>query len=232
MTKIFLTAAAILVGAIVPILMSKSKVLIGRWITWAVITGAFAVANVYGKTGFAVLFLAIGFLTWLEAGILQEEASALGRRKVFVVLAYRCLAAGLSALLAMQSLVTSPEFIASLVFIVALFDIGGWIGGKLLTRFNPLDKKLFAKVSPNKTWGGLVGSLVLGFAANLWVGGFSVGAYLFIVAGAVAGDWLESWVKRVIGVKDAGDWVPGFGGLLDRVDSLLPMGLVLLLIGF
>jgi phosphatidate cytidylyltransferase len=74
--------------------------------------------------------------------------------------------------------------------------------------------------------------VLLGFAANLWFGTFSDGAYILVAAGAVAGDWLESWIKRLVGVKDASNWLPGFGGLLDRVDSLLPMGLVLLVIGF
>jgi CDP-diglyceride synthetase len=183
------------------------------------------------------LFLAIGFVVGLEGGVLQEEAREIKSQKEFVVFAYRGLAAGMSVLLALESSVAGPEFMASLVFVIALFDIGGWVGGQVLTRYAPLERKLFPTVSPNKTLGGLVGSIVLGFAANFWVaslgvGGFGIGAYLVIALGAVAGDWLESWVKRTVGVKDASDWLPGFGGLMDRVDSLLPMGLVLLLIGF
>jgi CDP-diglyceride synthetase len=230
--KQLLTAAALLAATAWPVLASKSTVLRGRWITWAGLTAAFAIASIWGNVGVGILFGLIGFVCWIEGQELQELAKPNLSPKSIAVFAYRGLMAGSAALLLMQTLVTSVEFMLSLVVIVALFDIGGWVGGKLLTRFKPLDNRLFPTISPNKTWGGLVGSVLLGFAANLWFGTFSDGSYLLIAAGAVAGDWLESWIKRIVGVKDASDWLPGFGGLLDRVDSLLPMGLVLLLIGF
>jgi hypothetical protein len=230
--KLIVTVALLLGLSLWPVLASKSKVLLGRWITWLGMAVAFGLANLAGNTGFAILFLAIAFVVWLEGGVLQEDAQELGRQKVVVVFAYRGLAAGMAVLLALESWVAGPELMAPLVFVIALFDIGGWVGGQWLTRFGSLDRKLFPTVSPNKTLAGLVGSIVLGFAANLWVGGFGLGAYILMALGAVFGDWLESWVKRAIGVKDASDWLPGFGGLMDRVDSLLPMGLVLLLIGF
>jgi len=230
--KPLLTATALLAATAWPVLASKSTVLRGRWITWAGLTAAFAIASIWGDVGVSLLFGVIGFVCWIEGEELQDLANWLGVRTRVAVFAYRGLMAGASALLLMQTLVTSVDFMLSLVVIVALFDIGGWVGGKLLTRFKPLDNKLFPTISPNKTWGGLVGSVLLGYAANLWFGTFSDEAYLLIAAGAVAGDWLESWIKRTVGVKDASDWLPGFGGLLDRVDSLLPMGLVLLVIGF
>ena len=230
--KLIVTVAALLGLTLWPVLASKSKVLLGRWVTWLAIAVVFGVASLFGKTGFSILFLAIGFVVGLEGGVLQEVAREIKRQKEFAVFAYRGLAAGMAVLLALESSVAGPELIAPLVFVVALFDIGGWVGGKWLTRFAPLDRRLFPTVSPNKTLGGLVGSILLGLAADIWIGGFGLGAYLVIALFAAAGDWLESWVKRVVGVKDASDWLPGFGGLMDRVDSLLPMGLVLLIIGF
>jgi phosphatidate cytidylyltransferase len=89
--------------------------------------------------------------------------------------------------------------------------------------------KLAPKVSPNKTWAGLVGGMagagVLGWATALFFG--LDGAFLY--AGALmgllaqAGDLYESWVKRMAGVKDSGTLLPGHGGVLDRLDGLLPV---------
>ncbi|GGT49101.1 phosphatidate cytidylyltransferase [Streptomyces purpureus] len=104
---------------------------------------------------------------------------------------------------------------------VALGDVGAWCGGTLLGRRGPLARPL-SPHSPNKTWAGVAGASAATALALLAVGAFTPGLWAAVLTGGVLGDLLESMVKREAGVKDAGSWLPGFGGLLDRIDSLLP----------
>ncbi|WP_329570033.1 phosphatidate cytidylyltransferase [Streptomyces sp. NBC_01361] len=103
---------------------------------------------------------------------------------------------------------------------VAFGDVGAWCGGTALGRRGPLSRRL-SPLSPNKTWAGVVGAAAATAAALAAVGAFSPVLWAAVLAGCVLGDLVESMVKREAGVKDAGSWLPGFGGLLDRIDSLL-----------
>ncbi len=113
-------------------------------------------------------------------------------------------------------------------------DIGAYFVGK--TFGGP---KLIQKISPNKTWSGFGGALFFpALFAVIWVLFFGlhpdfdhnkfyitypVAAILGVVTGSVgqAGDLLVSFVKRQANVKDTGKLIPGHGGLLDRIDSML-----------
>ncbi|RFC72129.1 phosphatidate cytidylyltransferase [Streptomyces sp. AcE210] len=103
---------------------------------------------------------------------------------------------------------------------VAFGDVGAWCGGTALGRRGPLARRL-SPLSPNKTWAGVVGAAAATAAALAAVGAFTPVLWVAVLAGCVLGDLVESMVKREAGVKDAGSWLPGFGGLLDRIDSLL-----------
>ena len=125
--------------------------------------------------------------------------------------------------------------LVSLVAVVKLSDIGQYTAGRLLGRH-----KLAPVVSPGKTWegaaGGLVGAL-LGVAFTVWLARSLVGqdalswstgsivtlvVYAIVVAMAgVLGDLTASLLKRDAGVKDSSTWLPGFGGVVDLLDSLL-----------
>jgi phosphatidate cytidylyltransferase len=105
-------------------------------------------------------------------------------------------------------------------FAAAATDVAAWCGGKGLRRFGWARRPL-SPLSPNKTIGGLVGAIVGAFVILTLLGTISVGLLIAVAFGGVLGDLLESMVKRQAQVKDAGDWLPGFGGLLDRIDSLL-----------
>ncbi|MFE5048555.1 phosphatidate cytidylyltransferase [Streptomyces sp. NPDC056637] len=103
---------------------------------------------------------------------------------------------------------------------VAFGDVGAWCGGTALGRRGPLARRL-SPLSPYKTWAGVVGAAAATAAALAAVGAFTPVLWAAVLAGCVLGDLVESMVKREAGVKDAGSWLPGFGGLLDRIDSLL-----------
>ena len=100
--------------------------------------------------------------------------------------------------------------------------------------------KLAPAISPNKTWAGLIGGMA-GSALTIWlVYGLLDGRIdvppvpvLWLVAlapvlavVAQAGDFYESWLKRRVGVKDSGNLLPGHGGIMDRLDGLVPVAVV------
>ena len=110
-----------------------------------------------------------------------------------------------------------------LILITWLTDIGGYIFGKLLGG-----PKLI-KISPNKTWSGLVGSIILSQFAFLiffldpnYKFSFSIlfAQFILSIVGQV-GDIMMSYVKRINNKKDTSNLIPGHGGFLDRVDGLI-----------
>lgn len=108
-------------------------------------------------------------------------------------------------------------------------DIGGYAAGARLGRH-----PMAPSVSPQKTWEGFAGSMAMGIAAGAlsvtWLlGGAPWQGALFgaaIVVTATVGDLVESLIKRDLGIKDMGKLLPGHGGLMDRLDSLLPSAVV------
>ena len=118
--------------------------------------------------------------------------------------------------------------LASLI-IVVFTDVGAYASG---LRFGK--HKLAPVISPGKTWEGFAGSLLTAivFGAVLaplmlqqpwWVG--AIMGVLLALAGT-AGDLTESLIKRDLGIKDISTWLPGHGGFLDRLDSILPSSVV------
>lgn len=116
-------------------------------------------------------------------------------------------------------------WVFALVLIVVSVDVGAFVAGVTLGKH-----KMTPTISPNKTWEGFAGAAVLAVIAAIaisvtalqqpwWVGLILGVACLFT---ATIGDLAESLIKRNLGVKDMSSWIPGHGGFLDRLDSLLP----------
>jgi phosphatidate cytidylyltransferase len=106
-------------------------------------------------------------------------------------------------------------------------DIGAYFAGRRFGR-----RKLAPSISPGKTveglYGGIAAATLLGgawaYATHLGVALFALAPILAITA--QAGDLFESAIKRRAGVKDSGAWLPGHGGVLDRLDGLVPVAVL------
>jgi len=118
-------------------------------------------------------------------------------------------------------LVLQPDKTLALLLTVACFDVASFAGGTLFGKSGKLSLKLFPKTSPNKTLAGLLSGILAVALVLFLFNRFNPISLLLLITGAVLGDYLESKVKRFAEVKDAGNWLPGFGGLLDRFDSLI-----------
>ena len=158
----------------------------------------------------------------------------------FLWLAAGCLYIG--AALALMIFLYMPfnqaqPLVIALIGVVIATDIGAYFTGRAIGG-----PKIAPKISPSKTWSGLLGGMVAAAVllvllnrsllahgnATLGFGSAAPAALCGAVLAAVAqsGDFLESWMKRRAGVKDSGNFIPGHGGVIDRIDGMLPVIIV------
>ncbi len=182
-------------------------------------------------------------IAWVLAGgwLLRRGVAGWPRVPIGLRLVGGLMALWLAWLAVAQARVAGIGFLLSVLMLVWAADIGAYFAGRGLGgRFTK--NKLAPAISPGKTWegvwGGIAGVVLLALIW-LWVAapgdaslysrltgrhGWPVMllAVVFLVAMSVVGDLVESLIKRSAGAKDSSSLLPGHGGVLDRVDALLP----------
>lgn len=127
------------------------------------------------------------------------------------------------------ALFTSGYIVLAVFFLLWINDTGAFIVGSLFGKH-----RLFERISPKKSWEGFFGGLVFNIIAAilfaLYCPGFFgyingiwqwIGLAVIVTVFGTWGDLVESLIKRTAGVKDSGNIIPGHGGILDRIDSML-----------
>lgn len=160
-------------------------------------------------------------LLWIQG--YPSSAVLWGSGWARMVMGVLVLVPALLSLAHLRALPNGQWLIIAVVLLVAAADIGAYFVGRRFGRH-----KLAPRVSPGKSWEGVLGGLVsvtiLGISFAL-VQGVNIGVILALAVPAalvsVVGDLLESMLKRFRGVKDSGQILPGHGGVLDRIDGLV-----------
>ena len=226
----------IIVAAVVASIWEMRTTLAGArgitlaWIPLAVGSAAtIALAWPYGHTAqvLGVAFTALAVMAWRfrrgADGYLADVSAS-----VF-------LAVYLGVFASFATLMAAPHDgharVLAFLIMVVCSDTGGFAAGALLGRH-----PMAPTISPKKSWEGFGGSVVLAMVGGAlsvsllpalhhpWWQGLVIGGVLALVA--TIGDLAESLIKRDLGVKDMGTLLPGHGGVMDRMDSLLPSAVV------
>ncbi|GAA3174572.1 hypothetical protein GCM10010531_30190 [Blastococcus jejuensis] len=174
-------------------------------------------------TGFLATALAVVFWRLADgpAGYLRDASAGV------LVALYVPLLAGFAALLLAPDDGSARVF--AFIATVVCSDVGGYAAGVLFGKH-----PMAPSISPKKSWEGMAGSVAacMGMATliiTLWLDGPWWAGLIFgaaIAVSATLGDLAESLIKRDLGIKDMGHLLPGHGGLMDRLDSLLPSAAV------
>ena len=199
---------------VIPLLLGGQAMV---WLTWP-----FGTAGALGGFGATVVLCLIWRL--LSGGLKEAPVNYLRDVSVTIFLATWIPLFGAFGVL----LVYADDGgwrVLCLMLGVVFSDIGGYTAGVLFGKH-----PMAPAISPKKSWEGLAGSLVFGTTASVlavvflldkpaWVG---IPLGLMLVITGTLGDLVESQVKRDLGIKDMGALLPGHGGLMDRLDSVLP----------
>jgi phosphatidate cytidylyltransferase len=197
---------------------------------WPVLIGGQAMVWLswpFGRNGLLAAFVVtiLACLVWRFRGgaenYLRDVSSSI------LTAAYVPLFASFAAMLVVAE--DGVARVLCFMIVVVCNDIGGYTTGAKLGRH-----PMAPTISPKKSWEGFVGSMTFGVVAGTlavtfmldgqWWQGALFGAA--IVCTATIGDLVESLIKRDLGIKDMGTLLPGHGGLMDRLDSLLPSAVV------
>jgi phosphatidate cytidylyltransferase len=180
-------------------------------------------AFIAGEEGLLVAFALTSFGVLLWRLIDGMDGAARDVAAGVFVAAYVPFLAGFAMLLVSEP--DGPQRVVVFIAVTVANDIGGYAAGVLFGRH-----PMAPRISPKKSWEGFAGSLVLCVVVGIglvvvllggsWWAGAAVG--LASVVTATVGDLSESLIKRDLGVKDMGTLLPGHGGIMDRLDSLLP----------
>lgn len=202
----------------VPLLVGGQAMI---WLTWP-----FGAAGLLGAYGGTVVVCMVWRL--IGQGLDRQPVNYLRDMAVTVFLAtWVPLCAAFTALLVFAD--HGGVRVFTIIVTVVFADIGGYVAGVLFGKH-----LLVPAISPKKSWEGLGGALLFGITASVlavaflldrpaWVG---VPLGLLLVITGVLGDLVESQVKRDLGIKDMGTLLPGHGGIMDRIDAMLPAAVV------
>lgn len=199
----------------VPLLLGGQAML---WLSWP-----FGATGVLGAFGGTVVVCMIWRL--IGRGLTQAPVNYLRDMSATVLIAV-----WVPLFMSFGALLIYPEDGSGRVFCLLLTvvfsDIGGYTVGVLFGKH-----PMVPAISPNKSWEGFAGSMLFGITGGVvavnfllpgkeWWVGLPLG--LLLVLTGILGDLVESQVKRDLGIKDMGRMLPGHGGLMDRLDGLLP----------
>lgn len=186
--------------------------------------------------GLLLVPLAIYFLIRLSLQLYLPDHNAIADiRQSLASLLYVALPLSMMGMIAMHH---SPQLVLAMFIFIWLYDTGAFLVGCAIGKH-----RLFERISPKKSWEGVIGGAAFVIIAAIiiacvepigalfnshelspdqWI---SVDTWIVmaitVVVAATLGDLFESLLKRTAGVKDSGNLIPGHGGILDRIDSLL-----------
>ena len=191
-------------------------------------------AAISGIDGLATSFVASSLIVLAVRLLDGQEAYVHHVTRSIFALIYAPLLAGFAVLLSTQE--NGAWKVLAFILLTAATDLGGYAAGAIFGKH-----PMAPKISPKKSWEGFAGALVLQLIVGIvlwtyvfeqpWWEGAVVGLAMMLTA--TIGDLIESMIKRDLGIKDMGSLLPGHGGVMDRLDSLVINAFVAwLLFGF
>lgn len=170
-----------------------------------------------------LLFVFLAAFIWLllVPYLLATDSKLLQRPLLMAAIGFVMLLASLIAFLGLHRI--SPWLLLGVIATVSIADSSAYFAGKNFGKH-----KLAPTISPGKTWEGVAGALIAVTLYGLllryflqYSGWMLVGLWAITVI-SIIGDLFESKVKRLANLKDSGQILPGHGGVLDRIDGLMP----------
>lgn len=235
LAALFLLLTALAVNEFLGLLIKKGKVRIGRPLIVAGSCYLFFAVWLNCLTEASLLALFLPYLLFIIFCCVRELYNDDGNPivnlgAIMLSQLYVALPLSLINLLAFSDCYLYDCSIKYYVFPLAMYvflwlnDTGAYLCGSLLGKH-----KLFPRISPKKSWEGSIGGAIVAMASAVAVAHFFpvlnvwqwVGMALVVVVAGTYGDLTESMIKRSLDVKDSGRMLPGHGGILDRLDSML-----------